>query len=426
MSRPAQLVAGMFFSALLATGIQVHDLQRSTQTESLKERADSYSLEHHEAFAAFMHKHGRSYSMHSNEYLHRLSIFVQHMAKAASINSRPNRLWRAGATPLADLTSEELLQKRGWFGSATAARGQHQPSGNLRMSLLEASAAAALPEVVDKWNDLKSLSEVVDQGACGSCWAVTSSVVLSAHAEIYNSSQHSFAIEDLLNCVPNPAKCGGDGGCQGATVELAMNYVLQNPVLTTSQDPYTASDARCSVGAKAVSMINGDSKDILQQQETLAIPGIHTAKPPSVTSFGMYAYQRLPENKYEPLLRAVYEQGPVAISVAADGWEYYMDGIFDSCDRDAIINHAVTLIGYGKDPSGAKFWRIQNSWGPSFGENGRIRLLRTDSDESYCGVDNQPQQGTACENGPVEVKVCGMCGILYDNVVPRFRKTAEP
>jgi cathepsin L len=424
--RLSQLIAGTVFSALLVTGIQVHDLQRSTQIEWLKERADSYSLEHHKAFATFMHQHSRSYRLHSNEYLHRLSIFVQHMAKAASINAQPGRLWRAGSTPLADLTGEELLQKRGWFGSATSARGHHPQSGNVRMSLLEASAASALPEAVEKWDNLKSLAEVVDQGACGSCWAVTSSVVLSAHAEIYNSSQHTFAIEDLLNCVPNPAKCGGDGGCQGATVELAMNYVLRNPSLSTAEDPYTGTDARCAVGTKSVSMMNADRKDILAEQEALASPGIHTAKPPSVTSFGMYAYQRLPENKYEPLLRAVYEQGPVAISVAANGWEYYMDGIFDSCDRDAVINHAVTLIGYGKDPSGAKFWRIQNSWGPSFGENGRIRLLRTDADESYCGVDNQPQQGTGCENGPVEVKVCGMCGILYDNVVPHFREAIAP
>jgi cathepsin L len=424
MIGPIRLVTGVCLSTVLAAGIQVHDSHRSTQIESLTEQTDRYSLEHHQAFAAFMQKHGRSYRRHSDEYLHRLSIFVRHMSKALSINARPNQLWHAGASPLADLTPEELLQKKGWFGAATAARGNHPIPGNLRsgMSLLEAMTGSALPDTVDKWNNLESLAEVVDQGGCGSCWAVTSSVVLSSHAEIYNSSKRSFSIEELLNCVPNPAKCGGDGGCEGATVELAMNYVLSNPVLTSSQDPYTARDARCKVETKGVSMIHGDAEDVLKQQEALATPGIHTATPSRVTSFGMYAYQRLPENKYEPLMRAVYERGPVAISVAADGWEYYMDGIFDSCDKDAVINHAVTLIGYGKDPSGPKFWLIQNSWGPSFGENGRIRLLRSDAEESYCGMDNQPQQGTGCENGPVAVKVCGMCGILYDNVVPYFQK----
>ena len=53
-----------------------------------------------------------------------------------------------------------------------------------------------------------------------------------------------------------------------------------------------------------------------------------------------------------------------------------------------------------------------------FGENGKIRLLRQDAEEDYCGTDNQPELGTACEGGPASVRVCGQCGILYDNVVP--------
>lgn len=31
--------------------------------------------------------------------------------------------------------------------------------------------------------------------------------------------------QELIDCVPNPNACGGTGGCSGATVELAMNYV---------------------------------------------------------------------------------------------------------------------------------------------------------------------------------------------------------
>ena len=81
-----------------------------------------------------------------------------------------------------------------------------------------------------------------------------------------------------------------------------------------------------------------------------------------------------------------------------------------------MIDHAVTLIGYGKDPkSGDKFYLIQNSWGNSWGEasadvlffchvkhstftlepqGGRIRLLRNDVDESQqCGWDRQPEKG---------------------------------
>ena len=41
--------------------------------------------------------------------------------------------------------------------------------------------------------------------------------------------------------------------------------------------------------------------------------------------------------------------------------------------EDSVIDHAVTLIGYGKDPkSGDKYYLIQNSWGDTWGEAPRI------------------------------------------------------
>eukprot|EP00438_Fugacium_kawagutii_P033395 Skav210064 [mRNA] locus=scaffold485:81662:100969:+ [translate_table: standard] len=50
---------------------------------------------------------------------------------------------------------------------------------------------------------------------------------------------------------------------------------------------------------------------------------------------------------YEPLLRAVYERGPVAVSVAARTWQ--LGGKVGPCELDAVIDHAVTLIGFGRD-----------------------------------------------------------------------------
>lgn len=33
----------------------------------------------------------------------------------------------------------------------------------------------------------------------------------------------------------------------------------------------------------------------------------------------------------------------------ATGWEMYLEGVFGDCSKDAVIDHAVTLIGYGKE-----------------------------------------------------------------------------
>ncbi|CAK9105406.1 unnamed protein product [Durusdinium trenchii] len=159
----------------------------------------------------------------------------------------------------------------------------------------------------------------------------------------------------------------------------------------------------------------------LHEHQDLSSVGARTAASDSLgLESGLRGWQRLPVNRYEPLLRAVYERGPVGVSVAARSWHLYSAGVFDYCDQDAVIDHAVTLIGFGRDPkSSEKFWLIQNSWGHHWGEGGRIRLLR-EEDESRCGWDRQPEKGTACKGDPAQVRVCGMCGILYDSVVPHF------
>jgi len=106
------------------------------------------------------------------------------------------------------------------------------------------------------------------------------------------------------------------------------------------------------------------------------------------------------------------------VSVAADKWFDYDSGIFNGCGADAVIDHAVTAIGYGSE-NGEKYWMIQNSWGAEWGEEGHIRLQRHDEDDN-CGMNNDPQKGVACQGETDAVPVCGMCGVLFDSVMPHF------
>jgi hypothetical protein len=134
---------------------------------------------------------------------------------------------------------------------------------------------------------------------------------------------------------------------------------------------------------------------------------------------GLVGWQTLPKNEGKPLAQTLVQHGPVAISVAADTWHEYGGGIFDGCDKDVIIDHAVTLYGYGEE-HGARYWLIRNTWGPDWGEDGFIRMKRLDDNDNYCGIDHDNQQGVGCKGDPTEVKVCGMCGMFSDSVVPHF------
>merc|ERR1740130_1400209 len=68
-----------------------------------------------------------------------------------------------------------------------------------------------------------------------------------------------------------------------------------------------------------------------------------------------------------------------------------------------------------------KYWLLQNSWGTRWGRGGLIQLIRHDDEDSWCGNDSRPQDGSACDGeADQNVTVCGSCGILYDPVVPRL------
>jgi len=210
-----------------------------------------------------------------------------------------------------------------------------------------------------------------------------------------------------------------------------MNYFVDNGLATESSTPYKGSDGTCKTSAPVIylssapaSLISVDDEYSAEELEEMIAIGVHPAKQETKNQVPIFkAWERLPENEYLPLLRAVANHGPAVISVGAEGWSLYGKGVFDGCSKDSTIDHAVVLIGYGTDKEkGQKFFLIKNSWGNTWGEDGNIRLLRHEGDRDYCGTDYAPKDGTACDNGPSTVPVCGMCGILYDVVVPHFER----
>jgi cathepsin L len=351
-------------------------------------------------FESFIETQSRTYQQGSAEFNERKALYESRKADSEQHNSNPNKMWTAGVNKLWDWTESELQTLRGWDGSATPAGGGGH---SIRKHATFLQQGAELPKE-KMWTDLATGQHIRNQGDCGSCWAIAASTVLEGHSEIYKGTPRTFSAQQIVECTPNPRHCGGDGGCKGATAELAMEFVLKNGVAETSAFPYTARDAACPMGSPTTAMAQ------IMTDDSSSVNG--------GASFGMTGWETLPKNEYEPLARALAEKGPVAVSVAADAWFSYESGIFNGCSKDAVIDHAVTAMGYGEE-AGQKYWVIQNSWGKDWGEAGRIRLQRH-VDGDYCGMNNDPQKGVACQGETAPVPVCGMCGVLFDSVVPHF------
>merc|ERR1711879_707648 len=87
-------------------------------------------------------------------------------------------------------------------------------------------------------------------------------------------------------------------------------------------------------------------------------------------------------------LEAAVTRQPISVAIEADkpAFQLYRGGILsdDACGQ--TLDHAVLAVGYGVD-AGVKYWKVKNSWGPSWGEEGYIRLIRgSSSGYGECGI----------------------------------------
>jgi cathepsin L len=369
-------------------------------------RAFALNSTHVPTFDAFIEMHHRSYRKGTAEYDMRKTVYESRVIAAKRQNQLGGR-WQAAVNKLSDWTGDELQKLRGWNGDVRPLHSSNRKS-SIRRNFLQQDAVENELPAEKSWSNLETAKRIHNQGGCGSCWAIASSTVLEFHSEIHRGQRRTFSAQQIVSCTPNPRECGGTGRCSGATAELAMEYVMKNGCAEESAVPYTGQDGTCTqpdMSPSASFLMNA------------AFDGQSANSGGS--AFGMIGWETLPRNEADPLMRALVERGPVAVSVAASDWNSYETGVFDSCSKDAIIDHAVTLIGYGQAGSDL-VWVIQNSWGSDWGEGGHIRLLRQDGVDAYCGMDDQPTLGTACKGENEPVRVCGMCGVLYDSVVPHF------
>ena len=321
----------------------------------------------------------------SAEWTERLALFEESVARIRAHNAKSST-YKMGLNKFSASTPKE---KSAVLGRRADMEQAHVPKNVIEEHGFEMKPVSELPESID-WREKGCGSAVKDQGHCGSCFAFAASEMLEDYLFMSSGLMYNLSPQMAASCTPNPGSCGGSGGCSGGTAEIVFDYLASgNPAAKMAQEyqygyvSYFGDDIKCEID-QVPNLINVKGLTYLQG------------------------------NNYTELMNAVAQVGPVSIGVDASEWHNYESGVFNGCDqKNPDVNHAVVLYGYGIDEAtGQKYWNIRNSWSPSYGEEGYIRIYRDDGEAENCGIQLNPQDNDACEGDFKPRKVCGTCGIL--------------
>ena len=86
-----------------------------------------------------------------------------------------------------------------------------------------------------------------------------------------------------------------------------------------------------------------------------------------------------------PLVAAIAQQ-PVSVAIQANhlSFQLYKKGVYNgSCGTK--LDHGVLAVGYGEE-SGKKYFRVKNSWGAGWGDQGYILIEQTGDGKGKCGI----------------------------------------
>lgn len=223
-----------------------------------------------------------------------------------------------------------------------------------------------LPSSVD-WRKHGLVTEVKNQGQCGSCWSFSATGALEGQTMRSTGELPSISEQNLVDC----SRPEGNMGCNGGLMDNAFTFIKREKGIDSeSSYPYEMRD---------------DQSCRYKKKNSVA------------TDKG---FMDIPSGSEKHLKHALATQGPISIAIDAGhrSFQFYSTGVYyePQCSSSQL-DHGVLLVGYGdladelsadelKEYEGrpTKYWLVKNSWGTEWGDEGYIKMAR--GKNNHCGV----------------------------------------
>jgi len=294
------------------------------------------------AWKLFLDQHHKMYAS-QEEGAKRFGIFKENLQRIEQLNQQHTHA-TFGITQFADLTPTEF--KKTYLSNKFV-----KPANAAVASEVPKSVIQDLPTQFD-WRSKNAVTPVKDQGACGSCWAfsttgnVEGQWFLAGHKLVSLSEQNLVDCDHECSTFESQKTC--DAGCNGGLMQNAYQYIIKNKGIDTEDSyPYAGYDGTCKFKPSTVGATISNWTFISTNEDQMA------------------AY--------------LVAHGPLSIAASAIEWQFYFFGVFDApCGTD--LDHGILIVGYGEETDwfgfNIKYWIVKNSWSSSWGVGGYLYIIR--------------------------------------------------
>jgi len=309
-------------------------------------------------FTKFMKTYGKVYPT-QDELNVRYNIFLSNLQFVQSHNKRASKgleTYTVEINKFADWSRDEWTS---FLSASPKNRPDFLPAAV--PSLHKASTVKVLPNAID-WRTQGLVSEVKDQGQCGSCWtfSATGSIESSWALEHGSKSMVSVSEQEFVDCI-------NDGmGCGGGWPTWTYDYLISQ----------------------------GDGADSEAAYPYLGTDGHQCAHNSDTAVAWITSYVNITSGDEMGLTTAssITPGVSVCIDASQSGFKLYKTGVYrdQQCKKGVDdLDHAVLVVGYGTYVNGTStdYYLVKNSWGGDWGDKGYIKMFRdTRGNTNNCGI----------------------------------------